>query len=41
MTGDLERIREALHFIPASDRDTWLRMGMAVKSEFGEGCIHK
>ena len=36
MTGDMERVRNALHFIPASDRDVWLRMGMAVKSEFGE-----
>ncbi len=36
MTGDVERIREALHFIPACDRDTWLRMGMAVKSELGD-----
>ena len=28
-----DRIREALQFIPASDRDTWVKMGMAVKSE--------
>ncbi len=32
-----DTIREALHHIPASDRNTWLRMGMAVKSELGEG----
>lgn len=31
-----ERIRDALHFIPADNRDTWLRMGMAVKSELGD-----
>lgn len=31
-----DRIREALQFIPASDRDTWLKMGMAVKSELGD-----
>lgn len=31
-----DRIREALHCIPADDRDMWLRMGMAVKSELGE-----
>ena len=36
MTGNLERIRKALQFIPASDRDTWVRMGMAVKSELGD-----
>ncbi|OOO03602.1 MAG: DNA primase TraC [Chromatiales bacterium USCg_Taylor] len=36
MTGDIERIREALQFIPASDRDTWVKMGMAVKSELGD-----
>lgn len=30
------RIREALQFIPASDRDTWVKMGMAVKSELGD-----
>jgi len=33
MTGDIDRIREALQFIDASDRETWLRMGMAIKSE--------
>ena len=37
MHSDIGRIREALHFIPASDRDTWLRMAMAVKSELGDG----
>ena len=31
-----DRIREALQFIPASDRDTWVKMGMAVKSELGD-----
>lgn len=36
MTSSIERVREALHFIPASDRDTWVKMGMAVKSEIGE-----
>src|SRR5687767_3061693 len=29
-------IREALYFIPAHDRDTWLRIGMAIKSELGD-----
>lgn len=34
--SDLQRIESALAFVPADDRDTWLRMGMAVKSELGE-----
>ena len=36
MTGDIDRIREALQFIDPSDRETWLRMGMAIKSEFAD-----
>jgi len=36
MIENIERIRDALHFIPASDRNTWVQMGMAVKSELGE-----
>lgn len=36
MTGDLERIREALQFIDPSYRETWLRMGMAIKSELAD-----
>jgi putative DNA primase/helicase len=32
-TEDVER---ALSFIPADDRDTWIRCGMAIKSEFGD-----
>lgn len=36
MHSATERIREALHFISASDRNTWVQMGMAVKSELGE-----
>lgn len=36
MIGDIERIREALSFVPPNDRDTWLRMGMAIKSEVGD-----
>ncbi len=36
MRNELERIREALHFIPASDREQWVRIGMAIKSELGE-----
>ena len=33
---DLDRIHEAPQFIDASDRETWLRMGMAIKSEVGD-----
>ncbi len=36
MSGDIDRIREALQFIDASDRETWLRMGMAIKSELAD-----
>lgn len=36
MTGEIDRIREALQFIDPSDRETWLRMGMAIKSEFAD-----
>lgn len=35
-SNDADRIRSALSFIDATDRDTWLRMAMAVKSELGE-----
>jgi putative DNA primase/helicase len=31
-----EQVREALGYVPAHDRNTWLRIGMAVKSELGE-----
>jgi putative DNA primase/helicase len=31
-----EKIREALSFIESDDRETWVRMGMAVKNELGE-----
>lgn len=30
------RIQSALSFIPADNRDTWLQMGMAIKSEIGD-----
>ena len=32
----IERISNALHFIDPNDRDVWLTMGMAIKSELGE-----
>ncbi len=31
-----ESIEQALSFIPADDRDTWIKCGMAIKSEFGD-----
>ncbi|WP_070107835.1 AAA family ATPase [Burkholderia plantarii] len=33
---DIERIRAALTFIPSTDRETWIQIGMAVKSELGD-----
>ena len=36
MSNDFDRIREALQFIDPSDRETWLRMGMAIKSELAD-----
>lgn len=36
MQADMERIRSALGYIAAEERDTWLRMGMAVKAECGD-----
>uniref|UniRef100_UPI000491DF60 PriCT-2 domain-containing protein n=1 Tax=Chitinilyticum litopenaei TaxID=1121276 RepID=UPI000491DF60 len=36
MTDPANDIRAALAHIPAHDRDTWVCMAMAVKSELGE-----
>ena len=36
MTGDMARIHDALSFVPPGSRDTWLKMGMAIKSEVGD-----
>ena len=36
MISDAETIQSALAFIPANNRELWLRMGMAVKSARGE-----
>lgn len=36
MNPDVQRIETALRYIPADDRDTWLKMGMAIKSELDE-----
>src|SRR5471030_219791 len=33
----VDAARAALTFIPSNDRDLWWRIGMALKSEFGEG----
>ena len=33
---ELERARKALCFIPSDDRDTWLKVGMALSASFGE-----
>jgi putative DNA primase/helicase len=36
MRNECDRIREALQLIDPSDRETWLRMGMAIKSELAD-----
>ncbi len=36
MHNDIERIRDALQYVPASNRETWLHMGMAIKHELGD-----
>src|SRR6187455_1975162 len=36
MMPDVQRVQSALAYIPATDRETWLKMGMAVKSELGD-----
>ena len=33
---EVERIRDALRAIPSDDYDTWLKCGMAIKSELGD-----
>lgn len=32
----IETIEQALSFIPADDRDTWIKCGMAIKAELGD-----
>ena len=34
--NNFDRIGNALHLVPADDRDTWLKIGMAIKSELGD-----
>jgi putative DNA primase/helicase len=36
MNGDLNRIGEALSFVDPFDRNTWVRVGMAIMSAVGE-----
>ncbi|MTD33445.1 DUF927 domain-containing protein [Paludibacterium denitrificans] len=36
MSSTMEHIASALRHLPAHDRDSWVQMGMAVKSELGE-----
>lgn len=36
MTPDIQRVQAALAYIPAHDRETWLRVGMGLKSELGD-----
>jgi hypothetical protein len=36
-SADIERVRDALSYIPADDRKVWLEIGMALKHEFGDG----
>lgn len=36
MHNDIDRIREALQFIDPTDRETWVSMGMAIKSELAD-----
>ena len=33
---DINVVENALAFINSDDRDVWVAMGMAIKSEFGE-----
>ena len=34
--GDYAQVQDALRYVPSHDRDTWIRMGMAVKEALGE-----
>lgn len=36
MTNDINRIWEVLSFVPTNEREVWLKMAMAIKSEMGE-----
>ena len=36
MVADSDRIFTALSFISPDDRDTWIRIGMAIKTELSE-----
>lgn len=32
----MKKVIHALSFLPSDERNTWVRIGMALKSEFGE-----
>lgn len=34
--SEFERARVALGYVPADDRETWRKVGMALKAEFGD-----
>ena len=36
MMTSIDRARNALRFVPAHDRDVWVKMAMSLKSEFGD-----
>lgn len=33
---DIQSVEDALQYIDSSDRDTWIRVGLGIKKEFGE-----
>ena len=37
MTSDIKDIKNALLHVPPDDRDLWVRIGMAIKSELADG----
>ena len=39
MEDELSRAEEALRYIPADDRDTWVRMAFALKRHFGDAAM--
>jgi len=36
VSASISTVEQALSFIPADDRDTWIKCGMAIKAEFGD-----
>ena len=35
-SDNVERLKSALHFISADDRQTWIKFGIAIKHDLGE-----